>query len=379
MYARVRGVVAPRWDAGRNLTIMAVCFGLTVVLTRLYLISTGYPKIGGGVYHIAHALFGGLALVVACVLMLLRADSRAVIWCAVLSGIGLGLFIDEVGKFITANNDYFFPLAAPIIYLAFLAVVLAARRAGRMRARGARAQLSEILDGMQLLVGGRLTPAGRQTLLARLDAVSNNEPDRTRSPDTEFRGLATTLLSYLRDQVTPVDGQLSTDSPPSAPAGTLLRLEARLLPRSVARVLLIALLAAHSIWSITRVALTAAVIGGWGTSFGDAATLLDPAHVHGWKGAVTWGCATAAEVVTALLYLSATVGWLRGHERSALRTAITATVLTLTAVNVLNSYFHQFATVFTAVAEGVLLLALLRYRARFLPDVRVTDPQTHGY
>ena len=47
---------------------------------------------------------------------LLFANRWALGTSAVLAGIGVGLFIDEVGKFLTQTNDYFFPPAAPIIY-----------------------------------------------------------------------------------------------------------------------------------------------------------------------------------------------------------------------------------------------------------------------
>ena len=74
--------------------------------------------------HIAHALWGGLLLFVAVILPLALANRWAIQVSAFLSGIGIGLFIDEVGKFITQTNDYFFPPAMPLIYGVFLLTVL---------------------------------------------------------------------------------------------------------------------------------------------------------------------------------------------------------------------------------------------------------------
>ena len=55
---------------------------------------------------------------------LISVDDRASDGAALLVGAGVGLFIDEVGKYITTTNDYFFPIAAPIIYAVFMLSVL---------------------------------------------------------------------------------------------------------------------------------------------------------------------------------------------------------------------------------------------------------------
>jgi len=46
---------------------------------------------------------------------------------AVLGGVGFGFFIDELGKFITSDNNYFFRPAAALIYVIFIGLFLVTR------------------------------------------------------------------------------------------------------------------------------------------------------------------------------------------------------------------------------------------------------------
>ena len=109
-----------RKGAESYLQLSLLSFAASVSLTRFILFITGYPQLGNKTFHIAHVLYGGVLLYVGILVPLIYANRWAYTWSSVLSGVGVGLFIDEVGKFITQNNDYFFPAAAPIIYAFFL-------------------------------------------------------------------------------------------------------------------------------------------------------------------------------------------------------------------------------------------------------------------
>lgn len=94
---------------------------LTVLVVRGGLWLTGFPAIGGDSLHIAHVLWGGLFMVVAFLVLLLSNRPNKLL-AALLGGVGFGLFIDEVGKFITKDNDYFYRPAFVLMYLSFLAI-----------------------------------------------------------------------------------------------------------------------------------------------------------------------------------------------------------------------------------------------------------------
>ena len=84
---------------------------------RAFLAATGYPRLGGNGIHIAHMLWGGLLMLAALMLLLAYLGRSVQHVAAIVAGLGFGTFVDEIGKFVTADNDYFFRPAVAIIYV----------------------------------------------------------------------------------------------------------------------------------------------------------------------------------------------------------------------------------------------------------------------
>ncbi len=118
----------------------------SVLALRFYLHVTGFPQLGFGLLHIAHMLWGGLLMLTALVILLAFLDHRAKVIAAVLGGIGFGAFIDELGKFITRDNDYFFQPTVALIYVIFVLIFFAIRAVGSRRSLSRQDCLANAFD-----------------------------------------------------------------------------------------------------------------------------------------------------------------------------------------------------------------------------------------
>ncbi len=190
---RVRAGVK-RKHAGEYLLWVLISLGLSLTITRAFLALTGYPQLGNSELHIAHVLWGGLLLFAAALLPLMMSNRWVYFLSAVFAGTGMGLFIDEVGKFVTQTNDYFYRPAAPIIYLSFLFTLWLYRRVSRPATRSPRAEMYRVLDGLGELLDGDLDDRERNILSEKLRYAAQHA-DRE-----DMARLASAILSVVGDE-----------------------------------------------------------------------------------------------------------------------------------------------------------------------------------
>ncbi|NPV77049.1 MAG: hypothetical protein HPY59_11825 [Anaerolineae bacterium] len=349
-----------RLNAEKYLVWMLLSFAASVSLTRLFLELTGYPQLGSKELHIAHVLWGGLFLFVAALLPVILANRWVYMANSLLAGIGIGLFIDEVGKFITQTNDYFYPAAAPIIYVFFLLTFLVYIFVRRPHPTDTRTELYYILEELEEVLDHDLSDEERDRILKRLETVSQNNTDPV------FTNLALNLSDFFRSKrlyLKPIK--------PDALTRFLQRLEAfekRILTQNRFRGALVGGLLAFGLRAISY---PVSILSSLQHTH-ELAMILDrlvsQRLVRGSISLSLFNARLGLESSIGLILMIAAVLLALGFDRRALFISYFGLLVALTVVNPLLFYFEQFSMIITAAIQFVLLLAVVRYRKRFLQE-----------
>jgi hypothetical protein len=217
-------------EAGQNAERFFVAAIATLLGIRALLAATGYPEIGGRHLHIAHMLWGGLVLAAALLLVLVSIGRRTRPAAAFLGGAGFGIFIDETGKFLTRDSDYFYRPAISIIYFVFLTLFLGLRALLARRALTKDECLANAITLIKDMALEDLDPDEKAQAAALLDRCDPDDPrviavrgflDRLNTVPAPAPG----FLERVRHRVVPgVERALTDPRFPRAFAGILFTL-----------------------------------------------------------------------------------------------------------------------------------------------------------
>jgi len=158
------------------LEVFLVTAVTSVLCIRFFLAVTGYPQLSGRGLHVAHVLVGGVFMMVALVILLAYINKSAFYVGAVLGGFGFGAFIDEVGKFITQDNNYFFQPAVALIYVAFILIYLTKEVICRGPALSEQEKLINVLEITKEAVLNDMDFQERKRALELVGNCSASEP-----------------------------------------------------------------------------------------------------------------------------------------------------------------------------------------------------------
>lgn len=366
MKTRENRTPVKREQAGQYILLTFISFAGTILLTRLFLELTGYPQIGNSELHIAHVLWGGLFLFVGVIIALIYANQWAVFWLAVLGGIGFGLFIDEVGKFLTQSNDYFFRPAAPIVYLLFIATAVVYLRVRRPAKTSPRDELYRALQGITELLDNDLDAEEKAALEARLERAAAGAADPSQVE------LARSLLQFVRSEA--IQTVPRRNSQLQVVIGRISdRLEAIFSQTLLRWILIVGLgflgvVAALDLYELSKIFIG---VLGLSTEFPLFLTKGETIFAEN----PTWFTARlAVQGVVGFPFLLAAVCYLLRKDQLASNLAILSLTIALFAVNVIVFYFDQFSSSIEALYELLLLLAVMNYRRRFIHSPHDTQP-----
>ena len=328
----------------------------TILVIRTQLWLTNYPQLGGRGLHIAHLLWGGLFMLIAIGLLLTflgRPVRRA---AAIVGGVGFGFFIDELGKFITEDNNYFYRPAAALIYLIFIGLFMLSRAMQRRDRLGPRDDLANAVDLLGDAARRELDVAGRREALALLSRADPADP----------------LVAQLRSVFESLDARPVAAPGPAARAVAAARELARRFAAwpgfSTCVSWLFAVWAALSVVGVFELVLSV------GLELGGA----HPGYTSDRIGDLAFVniASLTSSVVSAVLVAYGVVELRRGRRAAAYRQFERALLVAIFVTQVFSFVESQFGAVFGLAIDLLLLLALRSLQAGERREPAADDPET---
>jgi hypothetical protein len=290
---------------------------------------------------------------VAALLPLILLNESALTWSAVLNGIGIGLFIDEIGKFITRNNDYFYPPAAPIIYAFFLLSLLLFLLVSRRRAASGRADLFRVLERYQRVIDGTLDEEELAGLRTDLAAAQHSNTPR-------YAELSTLLSDYLDRHL---DAVMAGE--PGFFTRTGRRIKGwvqRISPRTHRRLLII-LMALNAIGLVAGLFLFVLVLSEPGLATNDlVSTVVTDEEVRSAANLPWLLLRLGLDLLASGLALVSLFFFARRQDMTATRLALFGTAFTISTVVLLTFYLDQFGAISSALYQFFVLLTATSYK-----------------
>jgi hypothetical protein len=327
-----------------------------ILLIRLQLWATNYPQLGGGKLHIAHLLWGGLLMLIAIGALVSLVGRGYRLPAAIIGGLGFGFFIDELGKFITSDNDYFFRPAAAIIYLIFIVLYLVTRWMQRHRGLSQRECLVNAVDSITEAARGDLNERDKHRIIDLLSRADPSEP----------------LTRPLRDLVAGLDAVPAPRANPAARLALAIRDRYERLvehPRFVSVVSVI-----FGVWAFVIGLVVVVLIVAAGLKLGGAKNV--NVAIGEDRNITFTDWASLGASLAAGVFVIWGVVRLRAHRRLEAYYMFERALL----VQILIGYFFQFLRIqFSAVfglAVSLLLLITVRYMIRteqHLREVRALE------
>jgi hypothetical protein len=323
--AERRSSLVQNAEAHLNFERFIVSAAASLLTVRIYLAATGYPQVGGNGLHIAHMLWGGLLLVAAVLMAITLLGRQVRIVATVVGGVGFGIFIDELGKFITSDNNYFFRPAVPLIYTIFLLIYLG---------------YLALLD--------RLKPSPAAALPQAIDLIEGGVIDGLSHADW-VRARNLLLRSDAGNPLTPLlltaldDIEERRVAPRSGAARLLDALQQgyrRLIRQQWFFLVVLAIATAHSLYSVGDVAIRAATL---------------ERELSPWSADVI---RAGAQLVSAAMIVFGLVRWKRSSRLDAYRWFKRGVLVSLLAVQVMSFYVAQIQAVWGLLTDLLLLGSL---------------------